>query len=313
MNAGRQFDILGFGTLAVDDIVYVERYPPADQKARITGSRRNLGGQVATALAAAVRLGIRSAFAGLLGDDELSNAAWQSLAAAGVDCRFVQCASGARPIHSIIIVDESSRTRNIFFSMNGVRQVPERSVTESMIAAARILLVDQLGPESILRAAQLARGLGIPVVMDMEWADAPLIGEMMSLADHLIVPGDFASAVTGAEAPEQITAELHRRSPRACTAVTCGSGGCYYLTALDPTVRHMPAPTVETVETNGCGDVFHGAYAASLANGGEPLECLRFATAAAAAFASRPGGWHNLPDAGDVAQILERMDREEPV
>src|SRR5208283_1309008 len=92
---------------------------------------------------------------------------------------------------------------------------------------------------------------------------------------------------------------------RACTAVTCGARGCYYLTADSAApVRHLPAIAVATVETTGCGDVFHGAYAMALSAGQPEVECLRFAAAAAAAFAARPGGWEHLPALADVNQLL---------
>jgi sulfofructose kinase len=37
---------------------------------------------------------------------------------------------------------------------------------------------------------------------------------------------------------------------------------------------------VQTVDTTGCGDVFHGAYAAALAQGATLCERVRLATAA---------------------------------
>ncbi len=70
---------------------------------------------------------------------------------------------------------------------------------------------------------------------------------------------------------------------------------------------YLAAPVMEVVETTGCGDVFHGAYAAALAHDSNVAECLRFATAAAAVYASRPGGWQHLPKAGDVLKMLEQV------
>ncbi len=56
-------DILGIGTMAVDDLIYVDRYPPPDAKCPVKGRARHLGGLVATGIAAAARLGARCAFA----------------------------------------------------------------------------------------------------------------------------------------------------------------------------------------------------------------------------------------------------------
>ena len=74
-----EFDIFGLGTIAVDDCVYVDSYPLPDHKVRIKREGRNVGGQIATALAAASRLGAHCAYAAVLGDDELSVAAFAAL------------------------------------------------------------------------------------------------------------------------------------------------------------------------------------------------------------------------------------------
>ena len=299
-----EFDILGLGTIAIDDLVYVERYPPPDRKAMILRERRTLGGQVATALAAASRLGAGCAYAGALGSDELSMAALAGLRAHGVDCRFVRASASAGPVHSIIIVDESAGSRNIFFDMSRMTPLPRPDIGDNLIAGARVLLLDQFDPPAMIRAAECAHALRVPVVMDMEWTDAAGIEAMMSLADHLLLPRDFAAAYTGLASNEEIVSQLHR-GRRACTAVTCGARGCYYLTADSAApVRHLPAIAVATVETTGCGDVFHGAYAMALSAGQPEVECLRFAAAAAAAFAARPGGWEHLPALADVNQLL---------
>jgi sulfofructose kinase len=300
-----EFDIFGLGTIAVDDCLYVDSYPPPDQKSRINREGRNVGGQIATALAAACRLGAHCAYGTMLGEDELSAAARNALETAGVDCRFVQRSPGAGPIHSVIVLDEKAGTRNIFYNVSRTVPVPASQISPEMMGNTRVMLTDQFGPDTAIHAAQCARQKGVAVVMDLEWPDAPRLDEMMPLADHLLVPRDFAAACTGFSTPSQAAEELHRRSPRACTAVTCGREGCYYILASAP-VQHLPAPRVESLETTGCGDVFHGAYAAALAGGKDVLDCLRFASAAAAVFATRPSGWQHLPATGDVILLMTK-------
>ena len=43
--------------------------------------------------------------------------------------------------------------------------------------------------------------------------------------------------------------------------VTCGEDGCWFHAQGWLLPRHHPAFKVEVVDTTGCGDVFHGAYA----------------------------------------------------
>ena len=55
-------------------------------------------------------------------------------------------------------------------------------------------------------------------------------------------------------------------------------------------MRHQPAFKIKAIDTTGCGDVFHGAYAAALARGMSAPERIRFASAAAALKAEKSGG-----------------------
>jgi sulfofructose kinase len=294
------FDICGVGTAAVDDLLYVQRYPPADEKSAVEESRRSFGGLVATALAAASRIGCRCAYAGVLTDDELGAAVQGALGRAGVDCSLTTRRPDGSTTHSVIVCERPRGTRTIFFSRHRPYPVGALDI-RSVVSSCRVLLVDQLGYE----AACEARRRAVPVVADMEWPEQADCSAFMAVVDHLIVSRSFARAVTGLTEPAAMASRLHEVSPRACTAVTCGEAGCYYAAGASQ-VAHAPSPRVTAVETNGCGDVFHGAYAAALARGLEVAACIRAASAAAALFASRPGGWEHLATEAEVRALLER-------
>ena len=59
-------EILGAGTMTVDDFLHVARYPAPDRKAAVLRKSRRLGGLIGTALAAAARLGASCGYAGVL-------------------------------------------------------------------------------------------------------------------------------------------------------------------------------------------------------------------------------------------------------
>jgi sulfofructose kinase len=301
-------DILGFGTIAVDDFLHVDRYPGPDDKQPVLKENRQFGGLAGTALAAAVRLEATCAYAGVLGPDDLSRIMRQALIEAGIDTRFLLERPAARPIHSVIIVDETRHTRNIFFNPAGVEPYPADRIDETLIQSARVLFVDQLGTPAAIRACQIARAANIPVVADLEWSDHERLDELMAVVDHLIAPRDFGKALTGQTNPAKILAELHGNSARSCTAITWGREGCFYLIGNDTkTIHHHPAFEVTPIETTGCGDVFHGVYAAVLARGQGVHSAVTTASAAAAVYAARPSGWQFLPTANDVQAMMGRI------
>jgi sugar/nucleoside kinase (ribokinase family) len=305
VSAAGRYDVLGLGCTAVDELFYVGAYPPADTKVQIRRREKQCGGLTATALVAAARLGARCAFAGVLGDDPDSQFVIDAFRRAGVSVDHVVHKPEARPIRSTIIVDESQKTRTIFYDLTGSAGADPQLPAEDVIRSSRVLYVDHYGIEGMTRAAHIARAAAIPIVADFERSEWPGFSDLLALVDHLIVNRDFAAKLTGtADAATAITRLW--TGARQAVVVTCGAEGCWYLDRADQRgPRNGPAFPVQAVDTTGCGDVFHGAYAAALARGLGLPERIRFATAAAALKATRPGAQAGIPSLAEVEEYLK--------
>jgi sulfofructose kinase len=297
-------DILGLGVCAVDDLVYVSEYPPADAKTPVKRRDRQCGGLTMTALVAAARLGARCAYAGVLGEDPLSDLVRSQLRYEDIDVRLAIRRTGARPIHSTIVVGLRTGTRNIFFDTADVAGADPTLPDPSVIRQARVLVVDTYGIEGMIRASRVAREAGIPVVADFESADAPDFQTLLQLVDHLLLSRDFACAITGTSDAEAAAAALWH-ADRSLVVITDGArGGWFRDRDTGPTPEHYPALAVPTVDTTGCGDVFHGAYCAALAQGLDTRARLRLAAAAAALKSTVPGGQSGCPTLAEVEAAL---------
>jgi sulfofructose kinase len=305
-----RIDVLGLGAVAVDDLLFLKEFPAPDSKNEILGTERHAGGNTATALVAASRMGRACAYAGTLGSDELSRFALEGLKAEGVSVRHIVRRDGAPPFHSAILVDTGTKTRTILYDSAGVIGAFPTEPPEEVIRSARVLLVDHVGIEGMLRAARIARRAGVPVVADLEREEHSLFRDLLAAIDHLILPYEFARRFTGtADAPSAVRALW--AEGRAAVVVTCGAEGSWYLTSEEPgKVFHQPAFRVEVVDTNGCGDVFHGAYAAGLSEGMKAAERIRFAAGVAACKATRPGGQKGIPSRADAVKFLQSRSGE---
>ena len=302
MKAG--YDILGLGGIAVDDLIYVEAYPAPDTKTLIQGRERRCGGLTATAMVAASRAGKSCAFAGVLGPGELSAYVQGELQQEGVDVEYVVQHPEGRPIHATIVVDGRGQ-RNIFAEIPAVTGADKVRLREELILSCSLLFVDDLGGEGAVRAARLARSAGIPVVADFERQRSPLFAELLALPDHLVLPQNLAATLTGAGKPADALRDLWGDERRA-VVITCGSQGCWYRGGSSAgDIRHQPAFPVNAVDTTGCGDVFHGAYAAALLDGLDLDGCVRRAAATAALKATRTGGWAGIPHLREVQDFLQ--------
>lgn len=296
-------DVLGLGCTAVDELLHVAAYPPADAKQQILHSERRCGGNTATALVAAARLGAHCAFAGVLGDDEASRFVLDTFRAEGVNTAPCVRRSGARPIRAVVIAEEARQTRTVFYDLAGAHGADPELPAAEIITAARVLLVDHFGVEGMTRAARIARAAGVPIVGDLEHDGGPGFAELLALVDHLILPRAFAAYLTGQAEPAAAVQALGSDA-RQLVAVTAGAEGFWYRAAGADGIQHGPAFSVRACDTTGCGDVFHGAYAAALAWGWELHERLRFAAAAAAVKATRAGGQAGCPTHAEVDEFL---------
>jgi sugar/nucleoside kinase (ribokinase family) len=300
-----RYDVLGLGCTAVDELLYVEAYPPADAKLRVRRRERACGGLTATALVAAARLGARCAYAGVLGVEDDSQFVLETLRREGIDVRHAVRRRGAHPIRSVIVVDERRHTRNVFYDTTGFVGAAPDAPSERLICSARVLFVDLWGMDGMVRAARLARTHGIPVVGDLERSDAPRFRELLRLVDHLIVPAAFACRFTETRTPAAAAERLWRKE-RQAVVVTCGADGCWSVDGASRRAVRWPAFRVRAVDTTGCGDVFHGAYAAALAKGLSLPERIQWAAAAAALKATQAGGQAGIPTHDAVAAFLRR-------
>ena len=298
----KTWDVLGFGAIAVDDFLYVEKYPAPDSKARVQQRERHSGGLCATALIAAAKLGATCAFAGVLDDDELSQFSRSELEKHGVDCSQVLAAPGARPSHSTIIVAQDG-TRTIFSDSSSLMPFPRQHINAQLLQKARVIFLDHTVSENGVPIAELATTLDIPLLADIE-RDAPELDAWIDAVDHLIVGETFARAWTNSADAKTSVQRLGEN--RKLAVVTCGENGCLACgreTALQ--VLALPAQRVNVVDTTGCGDVFHGAYASELARGSNVETRLKIAGALASHKAQFRGGRGGLLARNELSRWLE--------
>jgi sulfofructose kinase len=264
---------------------------------------RQCGGLTGTALVAAARLGARCAYVGLLGSDELSQYVVECFGREGIDTSFCARCDDAMPAHSTIVVDESNKTRTVFALLAGRIGADPTLPRAELIRSTRVILVDHHGVEGTIRAARIARESGVSVVADFERVPDGNFIELLALVDHLVMSRRFAGELTGKADPAMAASALWTPDRRA-VVVTCGDKGSWFLDADSAKPIHCPARNVDVLDTTGCGDVFHGAYAAALAQGKTLKECVEYASAAAALKAAQRGGQAGCPTLKQVEEFL---------
>jgi sugar/nucleoside kinase (ribokinase family) len=202
-------------------------------------------------------------------------------------------------------VDETHRTRTIFASLEGLAGAADDRPPAEAIGAARVLLVDHHGVPGTLRAVQIARENGVKVVADFERHPGGAFDDLLGWVDHLVLSQKFAERLTGHSEPSLAVKALWNNR-RESVVITCGVKGCCSLGKGYDKPFMQPAFPVEAVDTTGCGDVFHGAYAATLAWNFPLEDRVRFASAASALKAQVRGGQAGCPTRNQVEVFLKK-------
>ena len=298
-----EFDLLGLGGVAVDDFLYIDQYPAPDEKVAVKKGLRQCGGLTATALVTAIRLGLRCAYAGRLGSDDMSDYVRRTLEAEGISLEHACLDPNVRPYLATIVVDTTHNTRNVFFQRPEHHGAADHHPSETLIRKARVLYVDHMGIAGQIRAAGIARRHGIDVTGDPERV-VPRHAELLRLINHIVLPKRIAFEITGEATIERALPKLWHEDAGA-VVITAGQQGAYFQASPSEPIQHQPAFTVKAVDTTGCGDVFHGAYAAALALSLPLAERIRWAAAAAAIKATEPGGQSGIPDRRHLERFLK--------
>jgi sugar/nucleoside kinase (ribokinase family) len=296
----RDFDVLGIGQNALDRLCEVEGALAPGDKRVLAASRDLPGGQVATAVLACARLGLRCAYAGSVGDDDAVEPVLAPLRAAGIDLSDVKTVAGASTQTAVILVDPQSGERTILWHRSPELRIAPGHIDPARIASARALLLDAGDPEAAAWAAGIARNAGIPVILDAD-DYRPELDPLLSSVDFPLVSEQFAESLSGRGCVRETLRALVDRGAR-LAAVTLGDRGTIAASGED--VIEIPGIAVGARDTTGAGDVFHGAFAWALLEGWRAREVLAAANAAAAMNCRFPGAQGGIPDREELESFL---------
>jgi sulfofructose kinase len=296
-------DVLCVGQAPYDLTFAVDRHPQPDEKMFANELHQCGGGPAANAAVTVARLGYRSAFAGYLGRDTFGDLHLQELLAEGVQTDWIVRGDGPTPL-SVSLVKPDGRRALVNYG-GDQRPLPAHSIHFNQ-CHPRAILFDGWEPDISLPLAKWARQEGIPTILDagsVHRGTEALAG----MVDYLLAAEKFGRAYTGESDPVQAVRRLGEIAGTAAV-ITLGGDGLVWQKGAES--GHLPAFTVEVVDTTGAGDAFHGGFAAGLVRGLAWSDLLRFASAVGALACTKMGARLALPGDTAVQAFLEGTPRE---
>lgn len=299
-------DVVGMGLNATDMVFMVREFPALGGKERVLSATRQAGGQVATALVTCQRLGLRTRYIGTVGDDDAGRFQLASLRREGLDLRFTRVVRGAANQFAYIMVDQATGERTVFWGRDPRLAVKPRNLTQAAIATARVVHLDGCDVEAALQAARWARRGGIPVVADLDTV-YKRVERLFPYIDYLIASAHFLPAVTGQADPFKVLEYMAREYRVRAPGMTLGRDGALLL--WEGRIHYSPGFVMETVDTTGAGDVFHGAFIYGLLAGWGMERILDFSNAMAGLNCTALGARGGIKSVAEAERLMSSGQR----
>lgn len=281
------------------------------------------GGAPANVAVALARLGVASAFGGVVGSDPLGTRLQHALRAEGVDISRLRQSGEAATTLAFAWKDE--RGDGHFWLLRGADislsadDVAADGIGEcAALVVGSVTLAAQPARAAILDAVATAYDHGVPVVFDVNlrptvWrnpGDALVLCEDIARQCRVVkLSLDDAQGLYGSSAtPESVIAHLLGLGALA-VVLTDGERGCWFGTVNQPRPVHVPAFPITAVEPTGAGDAFCAALIDRLMQSAWTditIDDIRYATAAGALATTKHGAWEGLPTRHQLDAFVAR-------
>lgn len=313
------------GSVNMDLVVAVPRHPLPGETLLGSDYATHPGGKGANQAVAAARLGGEVRFVGRVGRDTFGAELRSALEHDRVSTEELRESPGPSGV-AFIQVDQ--RGQNSIVVSPGANFALESSdLTPGAFKGSAALLLQLEVPLPVVgAAARRAKAAGALVILNLAPAQK-LSAEQLRDVTHLLVNETEAAVLLGgSEAqvvskPLQAAEELTALVPQA--VITLGGAGAAWAVRREHGMRPASgleaAFAVKVVDTTGAGDCFAGALAVYLGEGrrgagaertaptdpaAELAAAVRFANAAGALAATRPGAQPSLPTREAVERLL---------
>lgn len=289
--------IYNLGSLNIDLIFAVDRFPAIGETLTAKGLTRGLGGKGANQSVAAAKAGSTVHHIGLVGEDGV----WMKEALAGY---------GVDVTHTKVLTDENSGQATVYVDPTGENMIVihigangciDDALVETALADAKDgdWLILQNETNHVAEAARAARSRGMKVAYSTAPFEAAAVDAVLSDVD-LLVMNEVESQQLAVALPGR-KADLEQRD----RLITLGKDGAR-LHMRDGTEFATAGFRVEAIDTTGAGDTFLGYFVSGLDTNMEPEAALRRAAAAAAIQVTQRGASNAIPARKTVEAFLSR-------
>lgn len=288
------------GLTTLDVVHIVDHTPATNQKITATAQFIAAGGPAANAAVTFAALGGDAVLITAIGKGAVAGLILADLERYGVRVIDMVSQDHDRAPVSAVAVSPADGHRTVISidATGGVVPAPTAATAAAHVEGAAVVLIDGHHSDLAVAVARAAHAAEIPLVVDAgRWK--PVMADLLDFDPEMLCSDDFR--VPGADSSAQTARQLSRRVTTVIT--THGGDPVDYIDRGN--AGSVEIDPVQAVDTLGAGDVFHGAYAFSVASGrGDLGERI--------AFAARVAG-HRVATIGPRAWISSLATLSDPL
>jgi sugar/nucleoside kinase (ribokinase family) len=301
----QQLDVLCAGIIVADYVCTpISHLPAAGELIMADRILLTIGGCAANAAVDLVKMGMRAAVVGRVGDDSVGRVVSDLLREAGVDVAAVRVSSD-RDTSQTLIVNVAGQDRRFIhtFGANGefsAADIPLDRVRQCRaLYLGGYLLTPKVRQQDLVPVFAAAQAAGVRTVLDVAVPEpANYLPRLERLLPHVDVflPNNHEAAIITGETNPLKQAEIFHHMGARTAVVTLGGEGAVLVG--DGVRLRSGVFEVPFVDGSGGGDAFDAGFVYGLLNDMGPEDCLRVASALGAscvrAIGTTPGVFTRL-------------------
>ena len=291
----RKYDVLVVGELNVDLILNdIASLPQVGKEIIARNMTLTLGSSSAIFASNISTLGVKTAFAGKIGNDSFGELVLKSLKTKNVNTDFI--ISSSKDKTGVTIVLNYDEDRAMVTHPGAMETFPEEDVTDEMLQQAGHLHVSSVFlqkelKKDIVNLFMRAKKLGLTTSLDIQWDPDEKwdlnFNELLPLVDVFLPNKQELEAVTGFENTDDAVQSL--KNSANIIAVKLGNqGSTGYSSGKVINVR--PFLNSQVVDAIGAGDSFNAGFISQFIKNKSLEECLKFGNLMGAINTTANGG-----------------------
>ena len=302
----KEFDVVGFGTNAVDFLIVVPEYPNFNSKIALTDYIQAAGGEVATTMVGLARLGLKTSYAGRFGADREGDFGLQTLIDENVSVQFAEQITGARTQIAFIVIDEKSGERTVIWHRDEKLAYREKDAPLPSATLGKILHFTPHDTRACLQMAREAKKSGTIVSIDIDNIFDG-IDELLPMVDIFISSAEFPEKLVGIKDKKESLREIKRRFGCEIVGMTLGKEGSLVLCS-DKFIKSKGFVVPNGCkDTTGAGDAFRVGFLYGLLKNESIETAANMANAVAALKCRALGARTALPNDAELTEMIRQF------